>query len=92
MAAVNALMNRTYSMAAPQCLRTRISDDLQSGVHVLVPLTFSRLDVVPITDIPLMLFGAWHIETTGLAAAAAFLVRPPIGPLDWIHRSKSKFV
>ncbi len=75
MAAVNGLMNRTYFMGAPQRLLTILSDDVQTGLHVLGPMTWSRLNNVPVTDEPLMLFGAWHVETTGLAAAAAYVVR-----------------
>ncbi len=35
-------------------------------------------------DVPLALSRAWDIETTGLAAAVALMVRPPIWPLNYI--------
>ena len=89
MAAENGLMNRTFFVAtAPQRLRTRISGDVWTGLYFLESIAPARLKIVSTSDVPLKLFGAWNIETTALAAAVAFMVRPPIRPVDYISRSK----
>ena len=82
MPALNAMMERTCFVDAPHCLRTGIHFDLYLGMSCLALITCFRLQIVPSNDVPLMLFGAWHVGTTGLAAAAACMVRPPIKPAE----------